>query len=103
MAPEEGYDPPSTRVNSSPSLPFDYSGMKMVDRRVIETRPPRCKLGVLPLSLAAREWCLKMGLNHRRAVLQTAALPLSYSGMVPGDGLPTSSGCTMPDPAKDRA
>lgn len=27
MAPEEGYDPPSTVVNSHPSLPFDYSGM----------------------------------------------------------------------------
>ena len=32
LAPEAGFDPASTVVNSHPSLPFDYSGI-LVDRR----------------------------------------------------------------------
>ena len=39
MAPEEGYDPPSTVVNSHPSLPFDYSGIKTGRNAASETLP----------------------------------------------------------------
>ena len=37
------------------------------------------------------EWCRRADSNHRRAALQTAALPLSYSGTE--CSLPISGGC----------
>src|SRR6266576_3474809 len=79
----------------------------LVDRRVIETRPPLCKSGVLPLSLTARgAWSLNRtnlfrssggrvdhdhypgelertsGIEPASARRQRAALPLSYVRMV---------------------
>lgn len=44
-------------------------------------------------SATGAQWCLGMGSNHRRAVLQTAALPLSYQGMCATAGGIRTHGC----------
>ena len=74
----------STRIElvialyQSAGMPLTYESM--VDQRGIEPRPPRCKRGVLPLSLSAHVHCLasREGLEPPRTVLETVMLPLHH-------------------------
>jgi hypothetical protein len=49
------------------------SGMNLVDHRVIETRPPVCRTGVLPLSLMAQSLTTNGASSWFRATLSAAS------------------------------
>ena len=73
----------STRIElvialyQSAGIPLTYESM--VDQRGIEPRPPRCKRGVLPLSLSAhKRLASREGLEPPRTVLETVMLPLHH-------------------------
>ncbi len=61
-----GFEPGAERLTAVPPHLGQLTRIKMVDRRVIETRPLRCKLSVLPLSLAARIVGCDIAAQHQR-------------------------------------
>ena len=66
------------------TVPLGLSGTLtlMVDRRRIELRLKACKAPVLPLSLPAHCLAPREGIEPPLTVLETAALPLYYPGIV---------------------
>jgi hypothetical protein len=72
LAPKAGFDPASTQVNSLPSLPFDYSGIKLtLDLLDVLYATSMRKIALrLPVSYLVQP--LRIELSY--SVLQTGAM-----------------------------